>query len=68
MCLQFSMQEGDILEHTNAKCYMCTLESTCIPLCITHDTIEHTHAKILVRCTLERSVSSSDTNDEVVDN
>ena len=25
MCLHFSMQEEDILEHTNAKCHLCTL-------------------------------------------
>jgi hypothetical protein len=24
MCLYFSMQEEDTLEHTNAKCYLCT--------------------------------------------
>ena len=28
-CLHFSMQEEDILEHTNGKCHMCTLKSTC---------------------------------------
>ena len=25
MCLYFGVQEKDILEHTNAKCHMCTL-------------------------------------------
>ena len=25
MCLHFIMQEEDILEHTNAKCHVCTL-------------------------------------------
>ena len=25
MCLHFSIQEKDILEHTNAKCHSCTL-------------------------------------------
>ena len=30
MCLQFSMQEEDILEHIHhVKCHLCTLESTC---------------------------------------
>ena len=24
-CLQFSMQEEDITEHTNGKCHLCTL-------------------------------------------
>jgi hypothetical protein len=24
-CLHFSMQEEDTLEHTNAKCHLCTL-------------------------------------------
>ena len=33
MCLHFSMQEDDILEHTNVKCYLCKLQSTCRPLC-----------------------------------
>ena len=33
MCLHFSMQEVDVLEHTNGKCYLCTLWSTCRPLC-----------------------------------
>ena len=31
--LHFSMQEGDILEHTNVKCHLCTLWSTFGPLC-----------------------------------
>ena len=25
MCLHLSIQEEDIIEHTNAKCHMCTL-------------------------------------------
>ena len=29
----FSMQEEDILEHTNGKCHLCTLWSTCRPVC-----------------------------------
>ena len=33
MCMHFSMQEEHILEHINAKCYLCTLQSTCRPLC-----------------------------------
>ena len=33
MCLHFSMQEEDILEHANGKCHLCTLSSTCRPLC-----------------------------------
>ena len=33
MCLHFSMQEEDILEHTNAKDQLCSLYSTCRPLC-----------------------------------
>ena len=33
MCLHFNMQEEDILEHTNGKCHLCTLESTRRPLC-----------------------------------
>ena len=31
--LQFSMQGEDIIEHTNAKYYLCTLQSTCKSLC-----------------------------------
>jgi hypothetical protein len=35
MCLQVSMQEEDILEHTDhAKCHLCTLESTCSNIAI----------------------------------
>ena len=61
----------DILEHTNAKCHMCTLQSTCGPLgnigIIPHNNIiKHTHAKILVT-TLERQVSQGDTYGDVVD-
>ena len=26
-CVTFSMQEGGILEHTNAKCHFCALQS-----------------------------------------
>jgi hypothetical protein len=33
MCLHLSMQEEDILEHTNAKCHVYTLWSTCRLLC-----------------------------------
>jgi hypothetical protein len=58
--LDFSMQEEDILERINGKCHLCTLQSTCRPLCsmghAPHNTIEHTHAKILVSA-LERQVS-----------
>ena len=25
VCLQFSMQEADIIEYTNVKCHLCTL-------------------------------------------
>ena len=51
MCLYFSMHEEDILEHTNVKCHLCTLQLTCRPWCnidIHLLTIEHTHAKVLV--------------------
>ena len=34
MCLQFSMQEGDILEHTNRKCHLCTF-SRRVAHCVT---------------------------------
>jgi hypothetical protein len=33
MCLHFSMREEDGLERTNVKCHLCTLWSTCRPLC-----------------------------------
>ena len=33
VCLHFSIQEEDIVEHTTVKCHLCTLESTCRPLC-----------------------------------
>ena len=46
MCLHFSMQKEDILEHINAK----------VSLVCTRDTNELTHAKILVN-TLECQVS-----------
>jgi hypothetical protein len=58
-CLRFSMQEEYIPKH-NGKCHLCTLESTCRPLCnigmAPRNTIEHAHAKILIN-TLERQVS-----------
>ena len=28
VCLHFSMQEKDILEHTNGMCHLCILQST----------------------------------------
>ena len=31
--IYFSMQDEDILEHTNDKFHLCTLYSTCRPLC-----------------------------------
>ena len=34
MCLHFSMQEEDVLEHSNANCHVCIhLSQTCRPLC-----------------------------------
>ena len=33
MSLQFHRQEKDILDHTNGKCHLCTLQSTCKPSC-----------------------------------
>ena len=33
MCLHFSMQEEDVIEHTNDKCHLYTLLSTSRPLC-----------------------------------
>ena len=33
VCLHLSMQEEDVLEHTNGMCHLCTLWSTCRPLC-----------------------------------
>ena len=33
MCLHFSMQEEDTLEHTSVKCHLCTFWSTCRSLC-----------------------------------
>ena len=51
MCLDLCMQEEDILDHTNVKCILCTLQSTFRPLCkhkhTPHNTIEHTRAKIV---------------------
>ena len=48
------------LEHTNAKCHLCTLSLTCRPLCNKgmhlHNTSKHTHAKILASA-LDRQVS-----------
>ena len=52
MCLHLSMQDEDILEHTNVKCYLCTflvdLEIIMYRIHTPHDIIEHSHAKILV--------------------
>ena len=52
MCLQFSVQEAYILEHSTTKWHLCTLQSTCRPLCnigihLMNNTIEDIHAKIL---------------------
>ena len=33
VCLHFSMQEEDILEHTKAKFHLCTFQSTSGPFC-----------------------------------
>ena len=33
MCLYCNIQEEDIVEHTNAKCHLCTPCSTFRPLC-----------------------------------
>ena len=31
-CLHSNVQEKMFLEHTNVKCHLCTLSSTCRPL------------------------------------
>ena len=51
-CLHFNLQEEGILEHTNGKCHLFTLSSTCRPWWniganAPHNTSEHTHAKTL---------------------
>ena len=60
MCLSFSMQEDNILEHTDDKRHLCTLSSACRWLCNIGIhlimLIEHTHAKMLVSA-LECQVS-----------
>ena len=33
MCLHFTMEEEDILEHTNGRCRLCTLQSSCRLMC-----------------------------------
>jgi L-lactate utilization protein LutB len=44
MSLHFCMHEVLNFEHTNAKCHLCTLQSSCRPLCNigihTHNTIK----------------------------
>jgi hypothetical protein len=59
MCLHFSMQEEDILEHTKSKCDFYILKSTCRPLrnisIHLQNIITRTCAKILV-CALECQV------------
>ena len=70
MYLHFSMHEEDILEHINGKCHLCTILSTCRPLCkyrhTPHNIIKHTHPIFLINA-LEHQVSWSDTSGEVVD-
>ncbi len=55
MFSHIGMQGEDIIEHTIAKCHLCTLWLTDTPLCnisiAPHNVIEHTHAKILVNGT-----------------
>ena len=58
------MQEEDILEHTNAKCQLCTFLVN-LKIIVLHkhtprDIVEHTHTKILVSA-LECQVSRGDT-------
>ena len=70
MCFHCRMQEEDIFEHTNAKCHLCTLESTCRPLCnigIHLITILNILMPKISISALEHQVSRGDTNDEVVD-
>jgi hypothetical protein len=51
MCVHFSMQEEDIIEHTNGKCHVFTLminELTIMyPKHRPHNIIAHTNAKIV---------------------
>ena len=69
MCLNFSMQEDNILDRTKDKCHLCTLSSACRLVCNLGIhlimLIKHTCAKILVSA-LECQVSCGDTSSEVV--
>ena len=60
MCLQFCMQEEDILEHSNGKWHLSVDFSQLVDHCVTwhasHNIIQHTHVKIVVM-TLECQVS-----------
>ena len=60
MSLHFIIQEEAILEDTNGKCHLCTLQSSYRPSCIhkhaPYTIIEYTHAKTLVS-SLECQVS-----------
>jgi hypothetical protein len=63
------MQEEDILEHTDAKCQLCTLVVN-LKINVLHkhtprDIVEHTRTEILVN-TLECQVSQGDANGEVL--
>ena len=68
--LHFSIQGEDVFEFMNGKCHLCTLLPSWRPLCnismhrTRHNTIEHTHAKILA-IALERQVSLDNTYREV---
>ena len=62
MCLHFSTQFKNILKHTNAIYVQCSqLVNHYVIYAYTHNTIKHTHAKILVSA-LECHVSQDDTN------
>ena len=61
MRLHFNVPEENIFEHTNGKCYLCTLQSTCRLLCNTCMylifIIKHNHAKISINALVEHQIS-----------
>ena len=36
MCLCFSIQEEDIIDHTNAKCHVFTFMTNLLTICVLH--------------------------------
>ena len=68
MCLNFRTHWKDVVEHTTIKCHLCTLKSTCRPVCnIDIHFITLLNILMPIICIFVRQMSWGDIDGEFVD-